>query len=116
MSATVRILRWSARLLSIASIGLMLAFLMGEGVDAPKVAAREWVGLLFFPFGVMLGMAVGWWREGLGGGIAVGSLLAFYGWYALAGDLPSGWAFLVFTLPGFAFVASWLLTRRSRSL
>jgi hypothetical protein len=107
------ILRWAARLLSLASIGVLLLFLVGEGVDAAKVAPQEWVGLALFPFGVMLGLALGWWREGLGGGIAVGSLLAFYAWYAQAGGPPRGWAFLVFTLPGFLYLASWLLARRA---
>lgn len=47
-----------------------------------------------------------------GGLLAVGSLLAFYAWYVLAGSPPQGWAFLVFTLPGFVYLASWLLARR----
>lgn len=105
-------LRWGARLLSLASIGTLLLFLVGEGVDAGKVAPREWVGLALFPCGVMLGLALGWWREGVGGLLAVGSLLALYAWYALAGSPPQGWAFLVFTLPGFVYLASWLLARR----
>ena len=107
---------WSARVLSVVSTGLLLLFLIGEGFDPSKVTPRQWVGFTFFPLGVVVGMVVAWWREGVGGGITVGSLLAFYLWRALAHDgPPDGVAFVAFSLPGFLFLLHWLLSMRANN-
>jgi hypothetical protein len=59
-------------------------------------------------------MILAWWREGLGGGITVGSLVAFYALHtATAGSLPRGWAWVVLAVPGFLFLWCW---QRSRKL
>lgn len=106
-------LAWSARALSIVSAGLLLLFFIGEGFDPSRVVLREWVGLLFFPFGVVVGLILAWRREGLGGAVSVASLLAFYVWNILAsGGLPRGLAFVAFTLPGFLFLLYALLSSR----
>lgn len=111
-------LLWTARALSVVSVVLLLLFLTGEdGLDPSKVRPREWVALLFFPLGVMAGMVVGWWREGLGGAVCAGSLLAFYAWHLLStGGLPGGIYFFAFSLPGFLFLLYGLLSKRSREL
>jgi hypothetical protein len=68
--------------------------------------------LVFFPIGVIAGMAVAWVREGLGGAITVFSLIAFYLMHLLfSGGFPRGWAFVAFASPGFLFLAHWLLMR-----
>jgi hypothetical protein len=92
----------------------MLLLLVGEGIN-PSTPA-EWVGLLFFPFGISAAMILAWWKEGLGGGITVGSLLVFYLIHlATAGTLPKGWGWLVVSAPGFLFLLCWYLSgRRSR--
>lgn len=46
--------RWFARAASVLSIGLLLLFFIGEGFSPRVIATREWIGLLFFPFGVLL--------------------------------------------------------------
>jgi len=114
---TVGLIRWTARLLSIISTTLLLLFLFGgrEQFEPAKIAAREWFGLLLFPFGVMIGFAVAWWKEGLGGGITVTSVLAFYliyGWL-LRGVTLGGW-FLVFAFPALLFLACHVLSRSRR--
>jgi hypothetical protein len=103
-----QIIRWTARIWSIASLGLILLFVIGEGIN--PTMTREWVGLIFFPLGISIGMILAWWREALGGIITVGSLLIFYViHFATAGGFPKGWAWLVFAAPGFLFlIASWL--------
>jgi len=59
-------------------------------------------------------MILAWWREGLGGGITVGSLVAFYILHtATAGSLPRGPWWLVLAVPGFLFLWCW---KRSRNL
>jgi hypothetical protein len=93
-------------------MGVVLLLSVGEGLYPAGLA--EWIGLLLYPGGICLGLVVAWWREGLGGGITVGSLLAFYMLHAAtAGGLPKGWAWLVLAVPGFLFLWCW---KRSRDL
>ena len=115
---TLSALLWTARALSAVSVLLLLLFLSGEdGLDPSRVRPREWAGLLFFPFGIMAGMVLAWWRERLGGAVCVGSLVAFYGWQMLtSGGLPRGPYFIAFALPGFLFLLHGLLSRRSDEL
>ena len=114
-------LRWLARLTGLVSIGVLLLFLTGEdgligGGGWAKVRPVEWLGLLFFPFGVLLGLALAWWREALGAAVAAGSVTAFYlDQVLLAGRPPGGPWFLIFTAQAALFVASWFAHRRCRS-
>lgn len=71
-----KVIHWAARICSIAVIGLELLLIVGEGINPSK--AIEWLGLLFFPLGITVGMILAWWREVLGGSITVGSFFAFY--------------------------------------
>lgn len=110
----IRIVRWIARVWSIASLGLILLFIIGEGINPTTVS--EGVGLLFFPFGISVGMILAWWWEGLGGIITTGSLLIFYAFHlATAGRFPTGWAWLAFAAPGFLFLISAYLSRSARA-
>jgi hypothetical protein len=113
------VISWSARILSVISIGILLLFFIGEaGFGRPvRLTAQEWIGLLFFPLGVAVGMVVGWRWEGVRAGIAVGSLVAFYMLNLVAsGNLPSGPFFVLFTLPGILFGVSWMLGRKWRRI
>ena len=99
------ILRWSARALSVISIGVLLLFFIGEGFDPSEVSPRQWAALLLFPVIVVAGMVVAWRREGLGGGITVAALLTFYLYsFLMNGGLPRGAAFLILSAPGFLFL------------
>ena len=103
------VVRWVARVWSIATIVLVGLFLVGEPFNP---TGSEWLGLVFFPLGVCAGMVVAWWKEGMGGVVTVASLAAFYAvHWATAGRLPNGWAFLLFSVPGFLFVLSWVMQR-----
>lgn len=111
--ASTRIVRWTARIWSLCSIGLLLGFVVGEGIN--PASSGEALGLMFFPLGISVGMILAWWREGLGGSVTVGSLLVFYViHFATAGTLPKGWAWLVFSAPGFLFMLCWYGTREAR--
>lgn len=101
-----------ARVGSIASITLLLMLFAGEGLHPSQVAPRQWLGLVFFPVGVIVGMVIAWWKEGLGSAITLGSLMAFYVVYGyLLRYHIGGWAFVVFASPAFLFLLHWLLRR-----
>ena len=103
----MNILRWVARILGLMSIGFVLLFLFGEGlmVNGVGPTPTEWVGLLFFPFGLMIGLLVAWRNELIGGSIAVVSVAAFYAWaLSVRGALPSGPYFLLLALPALLFL------------
>lgn len=108
-------LRWAARIWSVASIVLVLGFIIGEGFNPSGL--NEWIGVLLFPIGISIGMILAWWWEGAGGCVTVGCLVAFYAVHLVtAGRFPKGWAYLVFAAPGFLFVLYSRLSQRSRVL
>lgn len=84
---------------------MLALFFMGEGFDPIKVSARQWVGLLFFPTGIVVGMVLGWWHELAGGLVTLVSLGLFYllG-FIIESRWPGGWAFLAFSSPGILFL------------
>lgn len=112
------LIRWSARLLSIASTILLLMFLsFGEKFEVSKVTVSQWLGFIFFPLGIIVGFVVAWWKEGLGGAITIASLLAFYLIFVLLlkGSLSQGLWFLAFAVPGFLFLVSFAISRSLRN-
>ena len=109
----VPVLRWIARIGSIVCVGLLLLIFVGEGFDPAAITRTEWLMLLCFPVGVVLGMMIGWWKEMTGGVITAVSLILFYLIDAIAsGSPPDGWWFFIFALPGLLFLfCGWLETR-----
>jgi len=115
----ITVIRWIARVWSVASVGFVLLMSVGsglaEGFNPAQFAFRDCVGLFFFPFGVCLGMIVAWRWEGLGGGITVGSLLAFYAALRIMdGRFPGGPYFALVAAPGILFLVCSLLSRGVR--
>lgn len=108
------IIRWIARIWSIGSAALLIPFLFsGGGIPT----AYEALMMAFFPFGVLIGFAIAWRREGLGGAITVFSLVALYVLMFLRdGRLPAGPYFVLFAAPGFLFLLCWLLSARQPHL
>ena len=103
----MNILRWIARICALLSIGFVLLFLFGEGLTVNGVwpTPVEWIGLLFFPFGLALGLLIAWRYELLGGVVAAGSIVAFYLWsYVVHGDFPRGPYILLLALPALLFL------------
>lgn len=109
---TLPILRWAARLSSLASVWTLALFILGElGSPTPI----EWVALALFPFGVMGGMLFAWRRAMAGGLFALASLAAFYALALITrGNIPGGPWFLVFTSPAILFVIVGAMERRAR--
>ncbi len=99
----VKSLRLVARLWSALSLLFLLAFFVGEWM--PPQGIRDGLALFFFPFGVAVGLVLAWRREGLGGAIAVGSLVAFYlTLYGFDRRWPRGPYFLLIAAPGLLFM------------
>ena len=112
------IIRWTARITGVISTLILSLFVFGEPFPVAKITAVQWLGLLLFPFGVVIGFAVAWWREGLGGLITLGSLLAFYlvFVFVMHERLTEGVFFLVFAFPGFLFLISSLMTSSKKPI
>jgi hypothetical protein len=112
--AALFLIRWTARVLSLAIIFLLSLFLFGNDGITLEMTATEWTGLAFFPLGVAVGFLIGWKNELIGGLVSVASLAGFYFVFGLAmtGRLPRGGWFAIFTLPGFLFLAYGLLRLR----
>ncbi len=110
-------LKWLARVLSIAAVGVVLLFAFGEGAglsQLSKLSANELVLFLFFPLGICLGMLVAWRWEGVGAGITIASLAGFYAAHRIiSSGFPKGFAFVALAAPGFLFLLHWLLKRNS---
>ena len=108
--------RWLARVTALLSVWTIMLFFLAGPFNPARVRPREWVGLAFFPVGVVIGLILAWWKEVLGASIALASLAAFYliyGW--LMGSNVNGLAFAFFTSPALLFLIAWLLSRRNFS-
>lgn len=101
--------RWAARISSLIFTGVFLLMFIGEGFEPAEVKPIEWVMLFFGPFGLVAGMILAWWKEGLGGAVILLSFLASM----VVGDYSGSGAgvMLVCASPGFLFLLSWILSR-----
>ena len=106
----VAVLLWVARIWSIASVGLLCVFLIGEGLPPLTVKA------MLFPFGVMIGLMLAWRFERIGGLVAAMSMLLFYGLEYLGhGRFPKGYAFILVSAPSLIFLCCGYLKTRQMS-
>ncbi len=112
-------LSWAARIWSVASIVFVLAFILGDVLNGHDNAPTraEWIGLALWPGGVAVGLVVAWFREGVGGVVAISSLIGFYFWSFLErGRLPGGPYFVLVAAPGVLFLLSSHLSRPRHQL
>ena len=107
------VIRWVARVWGIISLGFMLLMVGGEIITPtapPPSEPRDLLAMVFFPVGVCAGLVLAWWREGLGGAITVGSMLAFYFiLWAFDGRFPRGPYFALVAGPGILFLLLWAI-------
>jgi hypothetical protein len=104
--------RWAARLTSLFFIGVYVLMIIGEGFEPAQIKPFEWVMLLFGPLGLIFGMILGWWKEGLGGAIIILSLLLAL----MTGDYSGSGAgyMMICATPGFLYLLAWLLARNAK--
>lgn len=69
------LLMWVARLSGLAVVALLMAMAFGEWGSGPG-GLREWVYLIFFPFGFSVGYLLGWRWPRFGGAISLGCMVA----------------------------------------
>lgn len=107
-------IRLTARVWSFASLLFLFAFIVGH-LNNPRIAPTlsEWLGLAFFPAGIIVGLLIAIRRDLPGGTITVLSLVGFYAWHMLVtGRIPQGPWFPGIAAPGFLHVIAGLLARR----
>ena len=107
--------RWAARAWSVLSVIYVLISAAAETlrVQSPGPTGQEWIGLALFPIGVCVGLALAWFREGLGGTFALACLVAFYAWNLIgSGSLPHSPFFLFIGAPSVLFIAASIQTHR----
>jgi hypothetical protein len=110
------VIRWTARVSAALLFGLVLLFMLGEGLP-PLMRAPLAVRLLFAAhLATLAGLLLLWRWELLGGILTIGGMLAFYAInYCDAGTFPSGW-FPLFYIPGVLSLISWSMTRARRPI
>ena len=103
----LRVLRWTARIWALLSLGVILLFACGEGLDLRRFTPGELVMFLWFPLGTGLGMVLAWRWEGWGGGLTVARLAMFYRFdWQQSHHWPRGWGLIVLCAPGLLFLVS----------
>ena len=108
----LRIILWVSLILGGIVLAFVAWFLVAHLVqpqDNGSNSTLEGLSFAFFPVGLSVGLAVAYWRRGLGGAIALGSMI---GLFILRPDLLGHGLFLVFVVPGLGYVLHHLLTRR----
>ena len=117
---TANIIRWIARIWGSISM-LFLLFMFGAHIIGSLSGEGEGEGFgfgstidnitfLFFPFSTVLGLALAWKWEGLGGLITV---LGMIGFHFIRPDLIFDPMIDGLAFPGLLFVIYWIMTRKS---
>ncbi len=105
----LKILLWIARvwaaLMVVFMIFMLIAHLFGdEPGQVTGLTIRDWLMIPSMIISI-IGLALGWKWERLGGWLAVGGMLAFYLFdFFFSGDFPRGITFLIIVFPGVLFL------------
>ena len=73
------IIKWIARVVGIIVGLVFIVFAIGEGVysGSSGPTAYEFVLFLFIPIGLIAGIVIAWWKEGVGALIIIASVIMF---------------------------------------
>jgi hypothetical protein len=110
-----RVVAWSARITSLLLLGLVIVIFIGEGGPPNVFRQPPPVQLEFASLGLMLiGLVLGWIREGVGGLLVLLGLVAFNTVELAVNSRPALGAFPLFAVPGVLFLLSALVRPRSK--
>jgi len=105
-------LSWSARLLTIPLLGVILAIVIGEGFDPLKLKGVEVFQMVFF-WATCVGMVVAWRWPVIGGALSLGGMILFFAVaFAEKGGTPGGLLAYLMLFPGILFLADGFIRRR----
>lgn len=107
------IIRRIARIWSIVILALFLVLIIGHSLnpEEPSPTPIEWVGMAFFPIGVVIGLILAWKWEGLGGIITIVCVLVFYVWVQIVKGRSGGPVPALVGVPSVLFLIYWLRSR-----
>jgi hypothetical protein len=111
------LIHWSARITSLLLFGFIIVFAIGQGGPPNILRQPTPVQLEFAAIGLMLlGLIIGWVREGLGGLLVLLGLAVFNTVELAVNRRPALGAFPLFAVPGALCLLSALLRRRGKPL
>ena len=120
LKLTAFIVHWAARLSAALVLGMVLIIVVPEvvvGGGGPNFFKMSWTVRFMFAAELLtiLGLAVIWWWELLGGLNVLGGMLLF-SWlnFQAYGTIPGG-AFYLFYIPGLLAVISWIIARFAKA-
>lgn len=109
-------IKWIARIWSILSLAFLLLFFgasIFSSIGKETFAFKDVFQFVFFPIGLTIGLIIAWKREGLGGIIAIGSIIGFHLQMLVTGGNPDfGLFFELLAAPGILFILYWILSRK----
>jgi hypothetical protein len=116
-SPVPRLVHWSARITSFLLFALVIVMVIGQGgppniFRQPTSVQLEFVAMAL----ILIGLVVGWVREGLGGLLVLLGLAAFNAVELAVNGRPALVAFPLFAVPGALFLVSAMLRRTPRSM
>ncbi len=111
---SVIIIRWLARIIGTLSVAVFLFLIVAESVEKGRIDVEsDRVPMTAFLLLAFIGLIIAWKREGFGGAMALGGLVAFN---ILAPSSPSKGGIWVVTglygLPALLFIFCWWQTRK----
>ena len=109
-------IKWIARIWSILSLAFLLLF-FGASIFSSDgdgaFAFKDVFQFVFFPIGLTIGLIIAWKREGLGGIIAIGSIIGFHLQMLITQGKPDFVLLIeLLTAPGILFILYWILSRK----
>ena len=118
---SVRILRWTARILASVMAALILLIYvgetLGEGVPSLLHMTAGEILMMFAFFALWLGLLLGWKWELLGGLLTLCAVVVFYALnFLITGIFPGGPFFLILALPSLLFLYCGWQNRKSTNV
>ena len=109
--------RWTARISGSLLLAFGLFFLLANIFGQDELGggirdSKEMVIFLLFPMSTILGLALAWKWEGLGGIITTAGMIWFF---ILRPELISNFYMVIPIIPGLLFIAYWLMAKNKMS-